>query len=242
MCIRDSGEGGRQCRRDHQGGDPTGEDAAADDRVHPPAPAQRQVGGHTAADQGADGHRGAVQPRKGTRDPLLVRDQRDRRGERVHVPAPGDERGVERQGETVPDEPLGAQAKDRGHRSRSTTWSMHAVSACTSAGSTAGNMPTRTWLRPSLRYGSTSTTPLRRSTVQTAAASMEASRSIVPTTWLRAAGSVTKGVAQSRASAQPYRCAEDSAVRAVAQARPPCASIQSTCSASITRVAVSYTH
>ena len=33
----------------------------------------------------------------------------------------------------------------------STTQSMQAVSACTSAGSTAGNMPTRSWLRPSLR-------------------------------------------------------------------------------------------
>src|SRR5665647_2294466 len=40
---------------------------------------------------------------------------------------------------------------------------------------------------------------------------MEAARSIVPTTGLRAAGSVTKGGARSRASAQPYRCAEDSA-------------------------------
>ena len=33
----------------------------------------------------------------------------------------------------------------------STTQSMHAVSACTSGGSTAGNMPTRSWFRPSLR-------------------------------------------------------------------------------------------
>ena len=31
---------------------------------------------------------------------------------------------------------------------------MHAVSASTSAGSTAGNMAIRNWLRPSLRYGS----------------------------------------------------------------------------------------
>ena len=37
------------------------------------------------------------------------------------------------------------------HASLSTTQSMHAVSACTSAGSTAGNIPTRSWLRPSLR-------------------------------------------------------------------------------------------
>ena len=37
------------------------------------------------------------------------------------------------------------------HDVRSTTQSMHAVSACTSAGSTAGNIPMRSWLRPSLR-------------------------------------------------------------------------------------------
>lgn len=35
--------------------------------------------------------------------------------------------------------------------SAATTWSMQAHSAATSSGSTAGNMPTRTWLRPSLR-------------------------------------------------------------------------------------------
>ena len=33
----------------------------------------------------------------------------------------------------------------------STTQSTHAVSAVTSVGSTAGNMPIRSWLRPSLR-------------------------------------------------------------------------------------------
>ncbi len=37
------------------------------------------------------------------------------------------------------------------HAILSITQSMHAVSALTSAGSTAGNMPTRSWLRPSLR-------------------------------------------------------------------------------------------
>src|SRR6185312_7087036 len=38
------------------------------------------------------------------------------------------------------------------HRaSCSTTKSMHPVSARTSSGSTAGNMPMRSWLRPSLR-------------------------------------------------------------------------------------------
>src|SRR5205823_6412372 len=35
--------------------------------------------------------------------------------------------------------------------SLSTAQSIHAVSACTSSGSTAGNMPMRSWLRPSLR-------------------------------------------------------------------------------------------
>ena len=42
------------------------------------------------------------------------------------------------------------EAGFRSHR-RSSTQSMHAHSACTSAGSTAGNIPTRSWLRPSLR-------------------------------------------------------------------------------------------
>ena len=39
---------------------------------------------------------------------------------------------------------------------------MQAVSAWTSVGSTAGNMPIRSWLRPSLRYGSVSTIPFAR--------------------------------------------------------------------------------
>ena len=34
---------------------------------------------------------------------------------------------------------------------RSTTWSMHCVSARTSSGSIAGNVAMRSWLRPSLR-------------------------------------------------------------------------------------------
>ena len=50
-------------------------------------------------------------------------------------------------------DPLGDQdLRPLAHEaSLSTTQSMHAVSACTSAGSTAGNMPTRSWLRASLR-------------------------------------------------------------------------------------------
>ena len=77
----------------------------------------------------------------------------------------------------------------------STIQSMHAVSACTSPGSTAGNMPTRSWLRPSLRYGSTSTMPLARSVLAIAAASTSSAKSIVPTTSERLAGSATNGVA-----------------------------------------------
>ena len=45
------------------------------------------------------------------------------------------------------------------------------VSAVTSSGSMAGNMPTRSWLRPSLRYGSVSTMPLARRIFATSAAS-----------------------------------------------------------------------
>ena len=87
---------------------------------------------------------------------------------------------------------------------------MHAVSACTSAGSVAGNIATRSWLRPSLRYGSTSTIPLARSVAASAAASTSSSKSIVPTTSERLAGSATNGVACGCRSAHPYRCAEDS--------------------------------
>ena len=57
---------------------------------------------------------------------------------------------------------------------------MHAVSACTSAGSVAGNIAIRSWLRPSLRYGSTSTIPFARSVAASAAASTWSSKSIVP--------------------------------------------------------------
>ena len=72
---------------------------------------------------------------------------------------------------------------------------MQAVSASTSAGSTAGYIAMRSWLRPSLRYGSVSTMPLARNAFATAAASTPSSKSIVPTTCERSAGSVTYGVA-----------------------------------------------
>ncbi len=80
---------------------------------------------------------------------------------------------------------------------------MHAVSASTSAGSTAGKSATRSWLRPSLRYGSVSRMPLARSTLAIAVASTSSAKSIVATTLERSAGSVTNGVATSERSAQP---------------------------------------
>jgi len=62
-------------------------------------------------------------------------------------------------------------------------------------------MPIRSWLRPSLRYGSVSTIPFARSVAATAAASTRSSKSIVPTTSDRFAGSATNGRANSYASA-----------------------------------------
>ena len=76
------------------------------------------------------------------------------------------------------------------------------TSFATSSGSIAVNVATRSWLRPSFRYGSVSTMPFARRVAATAFASIESSRSIVATTWERAAGSVTNGVAASLASAQ----------------------------------------
>ena len=69
------------------------------------------------------------------------------------------------------------------------------MSLLTSSGSTAGKQATRSWLRPSLRYGSTSTTPLARNVFAMAEASIASSKSIVATTCERCAGSVTYGVA-----------------------------------------------
>src|SRR4029077_5644684 len=102
---------------------------------------------------------------------------------------------------------------------------MHAVSASTSAGSTAGNMAIRNWLRPSLRYGSGSTIPFAprgaatfggsagcaRGVAATLAASTVSAKSMVPTTWERCAGSVTNGVAYGTFSAQVYRRDDESA-------------------------------
>jgi hypothetical protein len=66
----------------------------------------------------------------------------------------------------------------------------------------AGNSAMRSWLRPSLRYGSTSTMPLARRAAHRASPSTPV-KSMVAVTWLRAAGSATNGEANSRASAQP---------------------------------------
>ena len=80
---------------------------------------------------------------------------------------------------------------------------MQAVSASTSAGSMAGKSAIRSWLRPSLRYGSVSTMPLARRVLASAAASTDSSKSMVATTGERSAGSVTNGVATGDRSAQP---------------------------------------
>ena len=80
--------------------------------------------------------------------------------------------------------------------------------------------------------------PLERSAAATPAASTPSAKSIVPTTRDRLAGSATNGVVYSVASAQPYRCSEDSRVRATQNpSRPPLAFIQSSCSASSHSVA-----
>src|SRR5690606_20022044 len=103
-------------------------------------------------------------------------------------------------------------AKKGGHESFDTTQSMDWVSAVTSSGSIAGNMPMRSWLRPNFRYGSVSTIPFARSALATAAASTESTKSIVPTTCERFAGSLTNGVANSEASAHSYSRRDDSRV------------------------------
>ena len=70
----------------------------------------------------------------------------------------------------------------------STTQSTHWMSALTSSGSTAGNIATRSGLRPSLRYGSVSTMPLARRIFATALASTSSEKSMVPTTCERNSG------------------------------------------------------
>src|SRR5689334_17016044 len=104
---------------------------------------------------------------------------------------------------------------------------MHLVSADTSSGSTAGNIPIRSWLRPSLRYGSVSTIPLARSTAATVLALTLSAKSTVPTTGERLAGSATNGVAYGEDSAHAYSRDDESVVRLTHQSSPPWVSIQS---------------
>ncbi len=81
-----------------------------------------------------------------------------------------------------------------GASSRSATQSTQRQSRSTSSGSTFGYIAIRSWLRPSLRYGSVSRMPLARSVAAIAAASTPA-KSMVPTTGDLAVGSSTNGVA-----------------------------------------------
>src|SRR6185312_4629051 len=74
--------------------------------------------------------------------------------------------------------------------------------------------------------------PLARSALAIAAASIESSKSMVPTTCERSSALATKGCAKEDFSAQEYRIEEDSAVRATAHSRPPLPFSQSSCSAS----------
>ena len=78
---------------------------------------------------------------------------------------------------------------------------MQPVSWLMSSGSTLGNMPIRSWLRPSLRYGSVSTTPLARRVAAIALASTP-TKSMVATTGERNSGSATNGTAYADSSAQ----------------------------------------
>src|SRR5690606_24783104 len=110
----------------------------------------------------------------------------------------------------------------------STTYSMLPISWRMSRGSMAVNVATRSWLRPSLRYGSVSTTPLARSALAMADASMLSSKSMVTTTCERCSEFATNGVAYDTDSAQSYSAAEDSRVRASAQASPPLSLIHCT--------------
>jgi hypothetical protein len=57
--------------------------------------------------------------------------------------------------------------------------------------------------------------------LETVGASIASSRSMVPTTADRLAGSATNGVAYDDASAQPYSVAADCSDRLAAHSRPP---------------------
>ena len=85
-------------------------------------------------------------PDEGAADALLVAQQRSRSGRSRR----GSSRRCRAGGRSARS---GRSRRARRPRvgSAATTWSMHAVSASTSAGSTAGNIAMRSWLRPSLR-------------------------------------------------------------------------------------------
>ena len=68
--------------------------------------------------------------------------------------------------------------------------------------------------------------PLARSAALTSLTAIDGSRSIVPTTADRFAGSATNGVAHSRASAHEYSVAADVRLRSTHQSSPPLSSIQ----------------
>src|SRR5699024_8528784 len=114
---------------------------------------------------------------------------------------------------------------------------MQLVKAEISSGSMAANVATRSWFRPSLRYGSVSTMPLARRTAATVAASTDASKSIVTMTCERSSVRLTNGVAYVEDSAQVYNRSEESLVRLVAKSKPPLAFIHFSCSSSMINVA-----
>ena len=118
--------------------------------------------------------------------------------------------------------PSEAPPDDRSLRRASSGWSRQAVSASTSAGSTAGTRAIRSWLRPQLAVRLGVDDPVRaQRRRERQSVHSEESKSMVATTFERNAGSATNGRATAHRSAQPYRIPADSAVRLVAHARPP---------------------
>src|SRR3954451_20025974 len=79
--------------------------------------------------------------------------------------------------------------------------------------------------------------PLPRKARHTSSARTLSSRSIVPATAERCAGSATNGVAYSLDIAQSYRIVDEISHRSTHQSSPPFASIHRNCSTSSTNVA-----
>src|SRR5881392_4378981 len=109
---------------------------------------------------------------------------------------------------------------------------MQRVNAATSDGSMVGNIAMRSWLRPSFRYESVSTIPLARNVLASSTASMDGSKSMVPTTCERSSGFSTNGEANDDASAHPYSVSADASERDAAHSSPPFEFIHSSESAS----------